>query len=432
MRSNSRLLLVGVLVFIFPLLFVYITQSFFTTAHDNIDTAEKQRVGIIQDSLAIMLAAEAETGSTAGLSRLMQVYRAENQDISKIRVVEKVADKFIIKYADDDSLVGTDVVSEGLFRSLPLGVQDHSFIVETIIDGVRTWQVFRGVTVGQTELFIFTEHQFGLIDGVMSARQQQSYFGLTAIFIFLILLAYWLNKQVNWEQNHRQLELQLQERDMFSSMIAHEFRSPLTAIKGYASFLEDSKFLAVDELRYAMNIRKSAERLVVLVSDFLEVARLQSGKMRIEIKPADFRDILGNVVEDLRGLAEEKGLSMVFEKPVSEMVVNTDASRMTQVLTNLISNAIKYTDRGNVQIECNKAPGEVTVRIKDTGSGISAEDQQKLFAPFTRVGGVDDGNVAGSGLGMWITKQLVALLNGTIGIESIKGIGTHVVLTFRV
>lgn len=430
MRSNSRLMLVGTLVFIFPLLFVYITQSFFTTAYDNIDTAEKKRVGIIQDSLAIMLAAE--TGGTDGLSKLMQIYRADNQDLSKIRVVEKVADKFVIKYADDISLVGTDIVSEGLFRSLPLNGQDDSYIVESIIDGVRTWQVFRGVTVGQTELFIFTEHQFSLIDGVMAARRQQSYFGLTAIFIFLILLAYWLNRQVNWEQNHRQLELQLQERDMFSNMIAHEFRSPLTAIKGYASFLEDSKFLGPDDIRYATNIRKSAERLVVLVSDFLEVARLQSGKLKIEIKQADFRDILGNVVEDLRGLAEEKGLSLVFDRPANEIVIKTDASRMTQVLTNLISNAIKYTDRGNVQIECIKAPGEVTVRIKDTGSGISAEDQQKLFAPFTRVGGVDYGNVTGSGLGMWITKQLVAMLNGTIGIESIKGIGTHVVLTFRV
>ena len=93
--------------------------------------------------------------------------------------------------------------------------------------------------------------------------------------------------------------------------------------------------------------------------------------------------------------------------------------------------AIKYTNKGTVEVECAQIPGEVTIRIKDTGTGISAEDQKKLFAPFTRVGGVDDTATTGTGLGMWITKQLVTLLGGTIGVESIKGVGTHIVINFR-
>jgi two-component system sensor histidine kinase EvgS len=96
-----------------------------------------------------------------------------------------------------------------------------------------------------------------------------------------------------------------------------------------------------------------------------------------------------------------------------------------------VSNSVKYTDSGEIELECQKKSTQLTIRIKDTGTGISAEDQKKLFAPFTRVGEVDESTVTGSGLGMWITKQFVSLLDGDIGVESIKGVGTHIVITFR-
>ena len=104
---------------------------------------------------------------------------------------------------------------------------------------------------------------------------------------------------------------------------------------------------------------------------------------------------------------------------------------MTQVVTNIVTNAIKYTESGSVTLECAYKTNILTIKVKDTGTGISADDQQKLFAPFTRVGGVDDSAITGSGLGMWITKQLVELLGGSVGVESIEGIGTHIVMTFK-
>ncbi|MCB9813894.1 HAMP domain-containing histidine kinase [Candidatus Nomurabacteria bacterium] len=430
MRLNSRLLLVGVLVFIFPLLFVWITQNFFTTAYHNINTSEKKRVSLIQDSISVALRSSSEADKL--VSDLIDVYKKENSDLTKIRVVEKIDDNFVIIQSADKQLVNTNEKTDQLYRSLPLSSNGSSLIVESIIDGERTWQVFRSVeTLDDRSMYIFSEHRFGLIDSVMAARRQQSYFGLSAIFVFLILLAYWLNRQVHWKAGYDKMVLQLEDRDMFSNMIAHEFRSPLTAIKGYASFLEESKTLSKDEVRFASNIHKSAERLVVLVNDFLEVARLQSGKLKIEPSEVDMSDVLAGVTDDLRGMAEEKGLKLIFNRPEKKLMMFTDPARMIQVMTNIITNAIKYTDSGSVELECVKIPGEVTVRVKDTGTGISAEDQQKLFAPFTRVGGVDTSKITGTGLGMWITRQLVVLLGGNVGVESIKGVGTHVVITFR-
>jgi signal transduction histidine kinase len=169
----------------------------------------------------------------------------------------------------------------------------------------------------------------------------------------------------------------------------------------------------------------------LLVSDFLEVARLQSGKLKIEKTQVDLREVLSLVTEELQLTAKEKGLTLVYESPVQPVLMQTDRARMIQVITNMVSNSVKYTPSGAVELECQKEAGKIRINIKDTGTGISAEDQKKLFAPFTRVGDVDHTSIAGTGLGMWITKQLVDLLDGEIGVESIQGIGTHIVITFK-
>jgi len=222
----------------------------------------------------------------------------------------------------------------------------------------------------------------------------------------------------------------MEDRDMFSNVIAHEFRTPLTAIKGYASFLEESDTLEAENKRFANNIRVSAERLVVLVNDFLEVARLQSGNLEFTKEPTDVRKVLKKVTEDLQISASEKDLKLVYTPASQPIILNTDSARLIQVVTNILSNSIKYTESGEIELECKKSGGQVIIRVKDTGTGISAEDQKKLFAPFTRVGEVDKSTILGSGLGMWITQQFVGLLGGDIGVESIKGVGTHVVITF--
>lgn len=429
MRANSKLVLVGILVFVFPLLFLWVTQNFFNTADHNIDTAEKQRVSLLHDSLAAILINSTEPIPV--IEKLINKFILENPDITKIRLVEKDVTGFKIIYSQEPTLIGTYEKSDQLYRSLPLSGSEDSFIYETYINNVRTWQAFRSVQMSDRELFIFSEHSFRLVDSVMAARKQQSYLALSVIFVFLIILAFWLNRQVHWHNEYKKLTDRLDKQDMFTKMIAHEFRSPLTAIKGYASLLADSKNLSTDEVRFANNITGSAHRLVALVSDFLEVARLQAGAISIEKKLVDINPILTKVVNELETLASKKGLALKYLTTDIPVMLNTDANRLTQVLNNLVSNAIKYTDEGTIEIEASNQAREVVIVIKDTGTGISAEDQQKLFSQFTRVGGVDKTSISGTGLGMWITKELVTLLGGSIGVESIKNIGTHVVIVFK-
>jgi signal transduction histidine kinase len=433
MRLNSHMLLVGVLVFVFPLLFVWVTNSLFEFTSSSIDTAEKHRIGMLHDTITALVLSNADTEIVQ--STIESVIKRGTEDqikVSDIKLYKEVDRELVVLNAFDRTMIGTTADSGvKMLRTVPFSDVYDFHSSDYVLGKSIIRQSYQRIATPDGYFYLMSEHDRTSFESLLVSRKQTSYLILSIIFSFLIALAYWLNKQVNWEKNHSKLADKLNERDLFSNMIAHEFRSPLTAIKGYASFLYESKNLSKDESRFAANISNSAERLVVLVSDFLEVSRLNSGKLKVEISEIDLRDILTSVSEDLRGLAEGKNLRLVYQRDSKPILLKTDPDRITQVLVNIVSNAVKYTDTGTVELECSEIPGEVTVIVKDTGTGISAEDQQKLFAPFTRVGGVDEGSIAGTGLGMWITKQLVALLSGTIGVESIKGVGTHIVIKFE-
>ncbi len=214
-------------------------------------------------------------------------------------------------------------------------------------------------------------------------------------------------------------------------MSAHEFRTPLTAIRGYNSFLSESKTLTEQEKKHVTTIAQSTDRLLALVNDFLEVARLHSGKQLLKLETVDIQPTIVAVIHTLTPLATEKGLSLTYHQLAVPVVLSTDTKRLYQILQNLVSNAIKYTEKGSVEIVCDPTPRAVSLVIKDTGSGISADDQKRLFAPFSRVGGVEKSATTGTGLGMWITKQFIEALRGDVSVESIKGVGTHVVINFK-
>lgn len=429
MRSNNRLLFIGVLVFVFPILFVAVVQSFFATSKANIETSERRQVGILHDAIAVLLQ-EYPTNSYQ-IESFIESQKSQPGGITEIRVVEKNSTGFLIVESFAEEKIGSYEQNVDAYKSIPLS-NSSPFIFALDNGSYRSWQAVRSVeALNGTTYYIFTEHSFQKLDSVMSARQQQSYFGLTAIFIFLISLAYWFAKQVDWQRKYQALEENLKERDLFTNMIAHEFRTPLTAIRGYASFLDESKTITGVEQKFVDTIQLSANRMLALINDFLEVARIQSGKTVIENVNTDVQPVIKEVLETLLPIAKEKNLQLMYKPLAVPIVMKTDGKRLHQVLQNLISNSIKYTQTGIVEVSIETSPKSVVIRIKDTGMGISAEDQQKLFAPFARVGGVEKTGTVGTGLGMWITKQYVELLKGSISVESIKNVGTHVVLTFK-
>ncbi len=426
LASNTKLLFLTAVLFIFPLLFILVLESFYNISESMVQRAERQGVNAMHDTVQVVLQESERTVSDV----LLKLQR-NNEDVTQFNILQSTDSSEVMVIASSNlAEIGATTSMNTTLRlgSVTPGV---TFEIDTVINDVPTVQAIRYLKASEGDLYIFSEHSRDTTYEILEQRKQNAYLLLTLLFLFMIGLAYWINKQTNWQNKFETLESSLKERDLFINMIAHEFRTPLTAIKGYASFLTESEAVSKEDSRFASIINDSAQRLVLLVNDFLEVARIQSGKMDLDLKVIDVRDVLQEVVNSLQGKAGEKNLELVYTRALKPQYLKMDRNRLIQILTNIASNAIKYTDEGVVEITCDFDRSGATIRIKDTGMGISIEDQAKLFRPFSRVGGVEETTTTGTGLGMWITKHLVEMLQGTIAVESIQGIGTHIVIKFK-
>lgn len=218
-------------------------------------------------------------------------------------------------------------------------------------------------------------------------------------------------------------------KTQFLANMSHELRTPLNGILGYAQLLERSDLS--ERQRSAVNtIRQSGTHLLTLITDILDLSKIEAGKLDLLPAPFDLKSCIAHVGDMVRLNADEKGLT--FSLQISDDVPNRiigDAKRVRQILLNLLSNAVKFTDQGEVRLEVSVASwidGNVRLRmdVVDTGPGIHAQDVERLFKAFEQAGTAKDRS-GGTGLGLSITRQLVRAMNGEIRVESTPGSGTR-------
>ncbi len=221
----------------------------------------------------------------------------------------------------------------------------------------------------------------------------------------------------------------------FISTVSHELRTPMTSIKGYADLLFIGAAGAINEnqQRFLSVIKANADRLTVLVNDLLDISRIESGRVKLELKPIRVESLLETVMTSLHGKFAEKHLSAQVGLPEGDMPrVLADRDRVIQILTNLVSNAYQYTlPGGSITVSAHESGPFVQIDVTDTGIGISPENQAKVFERFYRV---DDPNVnefPGTGLGLAIVRSLVEMHEGRIWLESELGKGTTFSFTLR-
>ena len=422
-KANSKLWMIVWLVVIFPAVFLYAFTQLNNASQDNVHTLELRRIGTLHDLIEPMVK------EGLPLHALLGRLNESGADIERLQIVTEFDSVLTVSYDLDQTKVGTTVETAAPYRSA-LIKPGETFIYEYEVGGRRVKQAFRALPDNGTNTYIFSEHDFGDLDALMEHRVTQSYYALFFIFIFIIVLAYWLANQINFQTLYTRTKETLKERDLFTNSLAHELRAPLTAMRGYASLIVESEAVPAAEHEYAKKIDDSTLRLIHLVNDFLEAARIQSGQLPVNRAVIDLAQLIKKVATQSELVATEKGLTLTTQIPDTTTAVNTDSKRLEQILTNIISNSIKYTKQGSVSILLNQSKAKSIITIADTGFGISAEDQKRIFAPFVRVGdSAQLAEITGTGLGMWITKQLITQLGGSIDIESIKGVGTHVIIT---
>jgi signal transduction histidine kinase len=211
-------------------------------------------------------------------------------------------------------------------------------------------------------------------------------------------------------------------KDEFFTIASHELRTPLIAIRGYASMIKEffpDKLPDADLIRMVDRIDTSGQRLISIVNSFLDVSRLEQGKMDFKIEQFDLNEVIKACVEELQTVAAEKHLGFAFEPNPALPQLNTDKNLTKQVLYNLIGNAIKFTEHGGVSVEARREDDHATVLVHDTGGGVPPEAQALLFRKFQQTGDslFTRDNSQGTGLGLYISKLIIEGLGGSIGLR---------------
>ncbi|MFA6082529.1 MAG: ATP-binding protein [Patescibacteria group bacterium] len=207
----------------------------------------------------------------------------------------------------------------------------------------------------------------------------------------------------------------------FISIASHELLTPTAAIEGYLSMLLDEKAVPTKEQAhlYATQAYQSSRRLADLVKDLLSISRIESGRLKITAVPMDLVPSIEQATSELANIAKEKGLKLTFVKPGAGLPkVVADPDRVLQICVNLISNAIKYSMKGEIKVSAVPKKDHVLVSVQDNGIGISKTDQQHLFEKFHRIDNAKTSGIMGTGLGLYITKNLVTLLGGEMKVVS--------------
>lgn len=239
------------------------------------------------------------------------------------------------------------------------------------------------------------------------------------------------------EHANERLHVLDQQKSQFVSIASHQLRAPLTAIKGYLSMIMEGDYGKVEgELREIIQrVMDSSNNLVTIVGDFLDVSRIEQGKMAYDWKDFDLKPLVETVGNEMKPVADKRGLEFsVSVKEGKSYMVHGDMNKLKQVFTNLVDNSIKYTPKGKVWVELSQpTPGTVRFEVNDNGIGIAAETLPKLFEKFTRAEGANDVNVIGTGLGLYVAKEMVlAHEGGKIWAESDgKGKGSTFVVELK-
>jgi len=211
-------------------------------------------------------------------------------------------------------------------------------------------------------------------------------------------------------------------KSRFLSNMTHEFRTPVNSILALTSLLEERSD-PPSEVKY---LRKAAENLSELVNDLLDLAKVEAGKT--EVRPAEFEvvDLYGALRGMLRPLLVNQSISLIFEEPQNLPTMRTDEGKVSQILRNFISNALKYTERGHVRVSAHLAlqSESIVFAVEDTGIGISAGDQQRIFDEFAQVDHPLQRKFKGTGLGLPLSRRLAELLGGRLWVESEPGVGS--------
>jgi signal transduction histidine kinase len=289
------------------------------------------------------------------------------------------------------------------------------FRASLIVPLMRPGEVVGALVIRRKELGIFAKETTNLLETFAA----QSVLAIQNARLFSEI-----------EEKGRQLQVASQHKSQFLANMSHELRTPLNAILGYTELIQDGIYGAAPEKIGAVlaRVQANGKHLLGLINDVLDLSKIEAGQLTLSLEPYSIKDVVQTVVSATESLAAEKKLPLKTALAADLPAGRGDTRRLTQVLLNLVGNAIKFTDAGEIRIAATAANGRFALAVTDTGPGIAAEERERIFEEFHQVDNSSTRKKGGTGLGLAIARRIVALHGGRIWVESELGKGS----TFRV
>lgn len=422
--------------------FIFMADRFANIANDAQERLINVRIGSLQD--AFVSFASDKIDDPVYLNNKIDEIITTNETIKNFKVVVKSTEinpdtntndiVYNIIASNNKGEVGTKDKEVSFLFTLASGDPTHSLTIELSNGNERLFRTTRAITdkTGNILGAVVTTETLSLADIATKSSITNSYILLFVVLILIMLLFFRHSKIIDYMDLYKKLKKVDQLKDDFVSMASHELRTPLSIIRGYADFMKDAPELSAETKDYVSKIDVSAKDLDSLVADILDVSKIQQGRMPFEFVKLNPKEMIEEVTTSLILPAKEKNLTVSFDKGgVKEtQFINVDKGRFKQILVNIIGNAVKYTKSGSVTVRVYEEKGYLCIRCSDTGIGMSGEEKERLFEKFYRIRNEETENIRGTGLGLWITAQMIKQMNGKLGVESIKGVGSHFIVSF--
>jgi signal transduction histidine kinase len=356
----------------------------------------------------------------------------ESRQEFRLRATHGMDEAIIAAIQDRGIRIGETAIGKAVAERTPIQIADtlkNPFVLDIIVQAgfrallavplLRSDQIIGALIVRRKEPGEFPEHTVKLLQ----TFADQSVLTIQNARLFREI-----------EDKSRQLEEASQHKSQFLANMSHELRTPLNAILGYTELMADGAYGEPSEkmLGILQRLEANGKHLLGLINDVLDLSKIEAGQLVLELSDYCIEDIAQTVRSTLEPLAADKKLAFKLELARELPPGHGDGRRLTQVLINLVGNAIKFTDAGEVAIKAEANDGSFYMSVRDTGPGISAADQAKLFQEFQQADNAITRKKGGTGLGLAISKRIIEMHGGRIWVESQPGQGCTFAFTLPV
>ena len=436
LKRNYQIIYAIVLILLIPLTITLNTVSSVKSFKKNIDI-ELQRQALLVGQVFNALIKQDDI-LAGDLQSQIQSIGQVTQELHSFEVLVPAGENFRITAALQEESIGT--LSEDLNNVIAWhqeqAIANLSYS-ETFGDEQRFWQVVMPLhnQIGEKQALLSLKMSLQVMDDLVKDTLTKSYLILMATVLIVILLLAANTRIFEYALLFKKLKEVDEMKDEFISMASHELRTPITTIKGFLSMILEGDYGKLDDQgqKNLKIMEASVNRLGNLVEDLLNVSRIEQKRLEIKLVKVNTAEVLHSVNDEFALRTEEKNLELKLDLPEDLPSVNADIDKLRQVLINLMGNAVKYTKKGSIELSAKLLDKKfVQISVKDSGIGISAKAREHLFEKFYRVQNKETKGIVGTGLGLWITKQLVELMGGEVFVDSIEHVGTQIYFTIPV